>query len=981
MNKSERVVHIVLCAMAILTLLFFVLVHPQSVEDFSFVNDSYIDWSDDWEVKCGYGKYELIQLPNKIDVEPDVTVTLKKTLPARIKKYNSIMITGNRQDIEVMVGGILRSAFSNKTTRRVGNSSPSVILIVPIYTTDAGKEITIRYTSSTILNGTLNSIYLGSEMSILLYLIKTHVSEIFIAFMMILIGIICLLGDIVLRYAMKKDTILNYLFWFSLLIGIWNITDSSIRQVFIDDLALFSNLGYSCVMLASIPVLMIVNRATSKKYELLMSCLSFLHIINFIAENIIQVVSKYDFFMMTVVTVGLVAVSMIVILIIIITEIVKGHFKNIAAVVAGIIFMLGGALFELYAKYVMHSQVSSLYTLFGMFIFLGVNLIDTIKTIILEERQRQNAINESKAKSQFLATMSHEIRTPINAVLGMNEMILRDAKESVIRDYAGNIAEAGKSLLSLVNDILDFSKIESGKMDIVNVEYHLKYTLRDLILMIEGRISEKGLNLVLDIDDKMPSLYFGDEVRIKQIITNLLTNAAKYTETGNVTFTVKLENIDNDIATLYVSVKDSGIGIKSEDLVKLADSFVRVDEARNRNIEGTGLGLAITRQLLNLMDSQLMIESTYGKGSNFYFRIKQRIVDNTPMGNINEGILERAKATEISFIAPEVRILCVDDNPMNLTVVKGLLRPTRINIDCVDSGQAAIDMCDKNYYDLILMDHMMPGMDGIEALKKIKENLQSPSCGSPVIALTANAVSGALEMYMSNGFDGYLTKPVATDELCQSIIDHVPKELILYDFKDAPEDNNSSEIVSEVSASDGEPLTTQQIDGKVAMQYCGNDYGSYIEILKSYYKYGKNTLQSVSDDKDKLFDTDSLSEYTIKVHSLKSSSLTIGAIELSELAKALEAAGKDNNEEFIKANNRECRALYDSVLAQIEAYLIKCGYLSLDTKGEDENSENEGAASLSKEMRRSIINAKEALDEFDYDTAMEILDNILNNNA
>lgn len=414
-----------------------------------------------------------------------------------------------------------------------------------------------------------------------------------------------------------------------------------------------------------------------------------------------------------------------------------------------------------------------------------------LENITQEKRVRESlidrserAIAASEAKSAFLSHMSHEIRTPINAVLGMNEMILRETEDPNIISYSQNIKNAGHSLLVIINDILDFSKIESGKMQIVNIDYHFSSAINDLINMVKVRMDRKGLDFILDIDPRIPNNLHGDEVRIKQVVTNILTNAAKYTEIGSVTLHVAI-NENSPVGTgeavfLDVSVKDTGIGIKKENIEKLFTEFERFDLKKNRNIEGTGLGMAITKNLLELMGSVLNVESEYGAGSTFSFTIRQTVKDWTPVGDIlTSADASAAKQMKYvpKFTAERARVLIVDDTAVNLVVFKGLLQKTKIQIDTADSGRGGLELMKENKYDIIFLDHMMPGMDGVETLKELR-SLDTENKETPAVCLTANAVSGAKEFYIESGFTNYLTKPIDSEKLEEMIYEYLPKDLL-----------------------------------------------------------------------------------------------------------------------------------------------------------------------------------------------------------
>lgn len=404
--------------------------------------------------------------------------------------------------------------------------------------------------------------------------------------------------------------------------------------------------------------------------------------------------------------------------------------------------------------------------------------LKTMSTSLKNQIEIADAAN--KSKSIFLANMSHEIRTPINAVLGFDEMILRESKEDTTKVYAANIKSSGQTLLALINEILDFSKIESGRLEIVPVEYSISALINDMLDMIEFRATEKKLSVNYDIDNTIPCNLYGDDIRLREIFTNLLTNAVKYTEKGSITLTVKKISSDESNVKLHISVSDTGIGIKEEDKAHLWDAFQRLDEKHNRGIEGTGLGLAITHKYIELMGSRLMLDSTYGQGSDFYFDLDQGIIDATPIGDFAKRRKSFHRTVDVyseGFTAPDAHILVVDDVPLNLAVIKGLLKNSKINIDTAVSGADAIEKMRGFSYDIVFLDHMMPEMDGMETLSKILDD-ESIDSSMPIIALTANAISGAQKMYLEHGFTDYLSKPINPLQLENLLIKYLPEDRI-----------------------------------------------------------------------------------------------------------------------------------------------------------------------------------------------------------
>ncbi len=393
------------------------------------------------------------------------------------------------------------------------------------------------------------------------------------------------------------------------------------------------------------------------------------------------------------------------------------------------------------------------------------------------EQAKLAAEQANRAKSDFLAKVSHEIRTPINAILGMDEMILRESQEEHVKEYATDIKSSTNNLLNIINDILDASKIESGKMEIVPVKYDMGKILKDLYHMFDIKARESKLTLQFDIDLSLPSGYIGDDVRIRQVLSNLLSNAIKYTKEGSVILTIRGRTEDNK-AILSFSVKDTGIGIKEEDIDKLFFAYERMDKTQNHYIEGTGLGLNITVQLLKLMGSELQVTSEYGNGSEFFFELEQEITDFSPIKDYKDtkSQTEEFEQYKENYYAPNARILVVDDNAINRKVFMHLLKDTRIQIDEANSGQQGIELLEQEHYDIIFLDHMMPEMDGIEALAIMREKQFGKDV--PIIMLTANAVIGAKEQYLEQGFDGFLSKPIVLNELHKIIKKHLPMNLI-----------------------------------------------------------------------------------------------------------------------------------------------------------------------------------------------------------
>ncbi|MBO4809646.1 MAG: response regulator [Lachnospiraceae bacterium] len=584
------------------------------------------------------------------------------------------------------------------------------------------------------------------------------------------------------------------------------------------------------------------------------------------------------------------------------------------------------------------SLISAIILLLSVAKFVGYAMKEDAK---VDELTKAN-----RAKDSFLANMSHEIRTPINAVLGMDEMILRESTDQTILNYASSIKNAGQALLSLINDILDLSKIQAGRIELIESRYELASIINDTYNLLHQRAEKKDLELIIENDPTIPSELNGDETRIRQILTNIMTNAIKYTEEGTVKVVFGWQPVDEGNMILVMSVEDTGMGIKDGDIPKLFDSFARFDGTKNKSIEGTGLGLSITKSLIDLMNGTIDVRSTYGKGSVFTVRVPQKILTMTPMGDFAESIrnsIYHMEEYHESFVAPDAKILVVDDIRVNLEVIIGLLKQTKVQVDTAQSGGACLEAVMHKKYDLILMDHMMPEMDGVETLWMLKKTQDNLSKDAPVIALTANAVVGAKEQYLEWGFDDYLSKPVQGPALEACLAKYLPPEKVRIVTKEEIEIDkaNKRKAIEEQSQrenfstytgspegdfedgfeSNAEPEKQSSLldkldflDTETGLSYC-LDEDTYRSILETYIEEDK------TEDIAKFYEGKNWEDYRILVHAVKSTSLYIGAVPLSEKAKALENACIEEDWDYVNANHEDMLGNYKSLLGEIRKVL------------------------------------------------------------
>ena len=524
----------------------------------------------------------------------------------------------------------------------------------------------------------------------------------------------------------------------------------------------------------------------------------------------------------------------------------------------------------------------------------------------------------NRAKTNFVSNMSHEIRTPMNSIVGITEILLRSRHSPKEQEYLLNIQSSGRVLLTIINDVLDCSKMEAGKMQLFDEPYDTCSLFHDLRISMENRIGHSGLELIYDIDQDIPCKLKGDMGRIRQVIINLVNNAIKYTEKGSVRFSVHVRQKNTDKVMLYYEVADTGIGIRKEDQKILFDAFQRVEMDRNRYVEGTGLGLTISQNLVNMMGGVIEVESEYGKGSRFFFTIEQTIIDPTPVSAVNyngqkDNVTE--KEAECLFIAPEAHILLVDDKELNLVVAKELLKPLRMQIDTAENGLQAVKMVRGSQYDLVLMDHMMPVMDGIEAAKAIRALPEDKYQKLPIIALTANAMVDARKEFLNAGMNGFVAKPIDFARICNQLKLWLPKDLV----RDVPKEEAKKLLADDLSDREIQPEDPQMgFSFEEGVKHCGSK-AALMKTIRIFYR----TIDSKANKIEQCLKEGLISDYVIEIHALKSSALLIGAVPLSEAAKELEDYGKQGKTEVLEEKTPDVLTLYRDLKNILRPYAEK----------------------------------------------------------
>ena len=905
-------------------------------------------FSEGWVWVKSDGTREPIEIPGKCDAKRNELVVVENTLPEDVDDKLYMCIRSSKQEMKVYIDGELRHEYSTKDTRLYGRISSVAMVFVELYSSDAGKNIRVETQTDSSYTGVFHEIHYGERWEIWSHYWDDYGIELIISIFMIILSVASIIISVALRVTYKKPFDIEYLGWAVLLAALWILSNSVFRQILFPSITVINDLSFILVMFLPMPFMFYLNSVQNGRYEKLYFVVTIIDFIDFFVCTALHILNIVDFTDSIKVVAACCGISIGTIGVTIFIDIVKGLIKQykLVALALGLTCVL--AVLQLFIYFKWTNQFTGSYIALSLVVILIIAFVNTMREVLNTEKEKQQALLSSEAKSKFLANASHEIRTPINAILGMDAMILRESTDENIREYASNIQDAGQALLSIINDILDISKIESGKMELLHNEYDFSILINDAINMIAVKADEKGLEKVIKVDSNIPCKLLGDAGRIRQILVNLLTNAVKYTNEGRVTLNVTGE-IKDEEAMLTFSVEDTGVGIKEEDISKLFARFERIEEVVN--IEGSGLGINITMQLLKMMGSELKVESEYGKGSRFSFVLVQQIINNEPVGDLWGRIKHKPSENNyhVSYIAPKAKVLVVDDNAINLKVFANLLKQTKIQIDKAESGKECIDKVLNKRYDIIFLDHMMPEMDGIETLHHLNE-IKGFSCeNTPVVALTANAIAGAAEMYKKEGFSKYLSKPIQPEQLEKMIFTLLPKEKVEIIETECVVDKEEKEEI--------DLPVIEGIDWKIALEHA-SDYDTLKETLNVFYTtmdadadFLENLFNKIKDGKDEVLN------YRIKIHAMGTSANLIGASELCQKARRLESAARDIDTEKIISDTM-------SFLQEWRSYKEKLR-ICMGNNDKKQIEDIEG-------IKKSLNELKTAMDNLDIDSADEI---------
>lgn len=857
-----------------------------------------------WERVYPDGSREAVEVPGKCEAEKGEVVRIETKLPKLLPDVSYLCFRGSQQDVTVYIGNTLRKRYSTDGTRLFGKDSASAFVFVQLSPEDAGMTLAVETESQSFYTGRLNRVYFGDKTDIWGMIMQENGAVLLVALCLFLLSSAAIIVSAAVRVFYKTKISLGILGWCTMLASLWVIAESRLRQLLFPNNSVIASMSYIALMLVPFPFTIYINNLQKRRYERMYFGFLMLVALNNFVCILLQALEKVDFVESMAAMIAMIVVMVLIALITILIDWRKKLLEEYRLVAIGCIGIVFSGILTIYCMNVFDGDnYIGLPLCAGLSFLLIMASIAAARFVVDAEKEKQKALEASASKVSFLTRMSHEIRTPINTILGMNEMILRENKDIAITEYVNYSQKAGRMLLSLVNDVLDFSKIDSGVLHIADNPYSLTEILSDSYHMLEARAKKKDLTVELNVDKRTPNQLSGDEVAIKQILTNLLTNAVKYTSKGCITLGVSGMYADNGEFSLKITVADTGDGIREEDIGKLYESFSRLDEKKNQNIEGSGLGLPIVKQLVDKMEGEIKVQSVYGKGSLFTVVLPQRVVGTAFVGDIREAFRKEAEERvrfRGGFVAPQAKILAVDDNDMNLMVIQGLLKQTQMQIDTASGGEEALELCASKRYDLIFMDHMMPGMDGVETMKALHKEKKGINYTTPVVVLTANAVAGCKDLYLKEGFVDYISKPVDVMKLDRILRTYLEPSLILEGVeteKDKMEGLNP-EVISAPKTEVMEKMPAEEklhhIDRAIGLQYCLDD-DLYRQVLESYLDQG----QEYKEQLPSYYKAKAWHDYAVVAHAIKSSSLSIGAVTLSDLAKEQEFLGKDENEEEI----------------------------------------------------------------------------------
>lgn len=913
-TREEKVLHIVRFIFGMLAacvFVYFMLGELLLPREHDLTDGTCKQFNTGWSRVFKDGSQRAISVPTDCNAKRGERVTFTAQLPKRIEEKTWLCFRSSQQDMSIYVGSELRQSYSTKDIRLFGKNSISAFVFVEIGSEDAGKPILVVTESDSGYSGVMNEVFIGDKSAIWQQFIREYGASAIVSILVMILGIITIIFSVVLRVFFKKRVTIEYLAWGVVIVSLWLLSESRLRQLVLPNMSVVASMSFLMIMLMPFPFSLYINNVQNGRYQKWYVAVCAAATVNFLICTTLQMTNTKDFLDTMIYMIVVIVMMILVAAVTIFQDYKKGYIKEYGAVAVGLLGLILAAIGEILSALNWVYRMPGVVICTGLIFLLVMAAIKTGQDIMGIEREKQKAVFEKVSQTRFLTHMSHEIRTPLNVVIGMNTMILNENRDKQVQEYAEKIDSASKLLLNLISDVLDFSKVEQGSMELEKNSYYLASLINDEALSLKSKAEEKGLEVRIQIDEKLPSVLQGDVVRIKQCLNHLIQNAVNYTQEGHITLSAQGSYSDSKEFYLVLSVADTGEGIRKEDMAKLFNSFTKLDENKNQFVAGTGLGLSLIKTLITKMGGTIKVNSVFGKGSMFTIRIPQIVVDKEPIGNI-ECAYEKAEMESLQkrqyLYAPEAEILVVDDNDMNLAVIRGLLKQSEMRLDMALSGKECLELTRKKKYDLIFMDHMMPVMDGVETLHMLKKETENPNVDTTVIMLTANAITGMKEQYIEEGFEDYISKPVELEKLEKMLHKYLPEEKTSWKEEERKEQSEEKQE---------EEQTGSKIDKSIGLNYCGGSEEMYKEIVRAYHQQGQKYIAAIPE----LCEKGEWKDYAVIAHAIKSTSLTIGARELSEEAKIQEQAAKEDKTDICAQGWEAFFENYKQILQEAEAFL------------------------------------------------------------
>ena len=925
----------------------FLLVYYSLTDKKGIMKSDDVIYIEEWTVTDDRGEIFHTGRFYRADRFYDGWYTIECTLPDNIPDDSRICFLVN-ESTSIYIDGKLREEFDSvKDVPFPGGLVVGFYMTIPLQKEDSGKHLLMNRISFADNPMIVPETFISGSGGVYSVMLDRFGFSFSIAVILLIFSAVVMFIGLGMRIRYHHRIGMFYGAVGVFVISLWLVTNSYVYPFIMGHYHINGLINYMSCLMLPFGLTVYIDFVQSGRYRKPLTVLMCLSAVNAVLWTVLHFTGLVNFRDSLFYMDAILAVPIIAGTVILVVDFRKGNMHLYKYTAIGFMGFLAFSLIEIITLFLfenlMQDDIPMLLGVTFLLAFVVMQQVDDLRRVNME---KQHALDISDAKTKFLANMSHEIRTPINSILGMNEMILRENKDNVIDEYAQNVRSSGRMLSMLVNDILDFSKIEAGKLEITNTEFRLSRLLADILAMFADRAAMKNLELNTVVENGVPDGLFGDEIRIKQVLVNLISNAVKYTDAGSITITVGGMSVSQETFDLRMSVKDTGRGIREEDRQNLFDAFSRADISKNRNIEGTGLGLAIVKSILDSMNGEISVDSEYGKGSSFNVCIPVKVTDAAPVSlDLIKTDRHPVKDYKCDYTAPDARVLAVDDNHSNLTIVKLFLKATGIKPDMCSNGSDAIKMCKTNKYDLILLDHMMPSPDGIETLYAIRNDEDSLNLDTPAVVLTANAVAGSRQKYLEAGFNDYLTKPLDASELERTVKKYLPASKIISLKRDYPDEavseNADDEFyVEEFLPAEDDPdrdsglsidearetgqgslkdqlSTLPGFDYETALLHCGGDDAILKEVMKDVASESGARIARMH----KYLETKDYASYCIDAHAIKGLMATVGFEGLSNTARKHEFAARSRDEAFLTKDGEAFINEYNEICAKIKALL------------------------------------------------------------